>query len=124
MEDPLNEALGLPAPEPAPKREMILPGDGDEYRFVRENLSEMVIKGPEALDELKQIAVISQHPGAYRAYGELMSSVVNATKEIMAAKKLQASISGEASGGPTTINNTLIMTPDEVLKALKERSRG
>lgn len=122
MTDPITNVLGLPEPEKPARQEMILPGDGDEYAFVRDNLSKIVIEGQKALEELKEISELSQHPGAYKAYAELTNSVVNAAKEIMLAKKTQSSITGDS--GPTTINNTLIMTPDEVLKHIKSKKNG
>lgn len=127
MRDPLDEALGLP-PMERPEPEIVVPeretSDVD-YEFARESAYRLIAKGEMMLDELGDIARISQHSRAFEVYGNLFRSVMDANKELLGLKKTQKDISGQRGsgegGGPSTINNTLVATSDEILRMLKSK---
>ena len=124
MRDPLDEALGLP-PMERPEPEVIVPeretSDVD-YEFTRESAYRLIAKGEMMLDELGDIARISQHPRAFEVYSNLFKSVMDANKDLLGLKKTQKDISGQrgsGEGGPQTVNNTLVATSDEILRLIK-----
>lgn len=94
----------------------------DDYEEARKNMFRLLAKGEDALNELGEIAYISQHPRAYEVYSNLFKSLVDTNKELLGLKKTNKEITG-ASDGPKTINNNLIMTSDEVLRMLKDKRR-
>lgn len=122
MKDPLDDALGLPPMERA-SLEVIVPepvSDDPDYENVRQNLYRLMAKGEEQLDEIGDIARISQHPGAFEAFSKLLKTLVDTNKEMMEIKRTQRE-SSPGSEGPKTINNTLVATSDEILRMIKEK---
>ncbi len=120
MKDPLDDALGLP-PMPRPARDVIIPEEGTavdkDYEHARQNLYRLISKAEDHLDELGEIAMISQHARAYEVYANLMKTTIDANKDLLELAKAQKTLSGVE--GPKTVNQNLIMTSDEVLKMLK-----
>ena len=121
MDDPLDDALGLP-PMIREPRELTVPEPGEDYRFARENISKMIGRNEEAIEDLMDIARISQHPRAYEVLSGMMKTHIEQNKVLMDLKKMDQEMTGEASG-PKTINNTLIITPDEMLQRIKNLSK-
>jgi hypothetical protein len=122
MDDPLDDALGL---EPLPRKEanITVPAtnsDDTDYEFARENMYRLTGKIEQSIDELSEIAYISQHPRAYEVLANLYKTGVEANKEILGLKKVHHSMDPR-SNGPTTLNQTLVMTTDEVLQMLKDK---
>ena len=127
LEDPLDAALGLPPMEKA-VADVVVPdriSEDDDYEFARANLYRLTAKGELMLAELGDIARISQHPRAFEVYSNLLKAVVDANKDIMGLKKTAKDVSGvrtdPTEGGPHTVNNTLVMTTEEVLRIIKEK---
>jgi len=121
VKDPLDDAFGLP-PMERPEPEITVPesiSDDGDYEFARRNLYRLGTKGEDALDELREIAAVSQHARAYEVYSNLFKAVVDANRDVMALKKTHREVSG--GSGPKTVNNTLVMTSDEVLRLLKDK---
>lgn len=117
MKDPLDDALGLP-PMQREAREVIVPDSPDsDYQEARKNLFRLIGKAEDHLDELGDIAMISQHPRAYEVYANLLKTTIDANKDLLALAKAQKELDGTA--GPKTVNQNLIMTTDEVLRMLK-----
>lgn len=128
MRDPLDEALGLP-PMERPDPEIVVPeretSDVD-YEFARESAYRLIAKGEMMLDELGDIARISQHPRAFETYSNLFKSVLDANRELLGLKKTHRDISGQRGGGgdgavTNVTNQTLVMTSEEVLRLLKKK---
>lgn len=120
MKDPLDEALGLP-PMDRESREVTVPEkttEDQDYEFARQNLYRLIAKAEDHLDELGDIAYVSQHARAYEVYSGLLKTTLEANRELLELKKAHQATSGE-TGGPRTINNNLIMTSDEVLRMIK-----
>jgi hypothetical protein len=119
MKDPLDDALGLPPLSRGPAN-LPDPTLVDDYEHARANLIRLAAKAEHALDELGEVAEISQHPRAYEVYANLMKTTVDANKELLALKKANK----EIEGGPSNVtnHNNLIMTSEEVLKMIKGKT--
>ena len=121
MRDPLDDALGLP---PMERREVeaYVPQDrtgDDDFDRARDSLYRLAAKAEAHLDELGEIASISQHARAYEVYSNLLKTTIDANKDILGLRKSLRD--GEASDqGPRTVNQTLIATSDEILRMIKE----
>lgn len=129
LNDPLDQALGLP-PMEAPKADVIVPepiSEDDDYEFARASLYRLVAKGELMLDELGDIARISQHPRGFEVYSNLLKAIVDTNKDLMGLKKTAKEVSGvqttPPSQGPQTVNNTLIATSEEILRMIKDKTR-
>lgn len=124
--DPLDEALGLP-PMEIERRVPVVPeketADAD-YEFARENLYRAVSKLEDAMDDLADVARISQHPRAYEVYANLTRTFVDANKDILNLRKAHQDTTGDRTRGPTTVNQTLMITSEEMLRAVKDTIRG
>lgn len=119
MKDPLDDALGLPPIVRSPTEPVVPDSDTNDYDEARKNLYRLIAKAEDHLDELGEVAMISQHPRAFEVYSNLLKTTIDANKELLGLKKTNKEISGIGSEGPKTINNNLIMTTDEVLKMIK-----
>lgn len=121
MRDPLDDALGLP-PVPREERDVVIPDsvsqDGD-YEFARRNIYRLIAKGEDVLDELSDIARVSEHPRAYEVYANMYRSLVETNKDLMGLKKTHQDL--QPREGPTSVHNTLVMTSEEVLRMMKEK---
>lgn len=125
MDDPLDAALGLPA-LPREEKVIVVPdqeSEDQDYEFARKNLYALAQKAEDSVDQLSEIADISQHPRAYEVLSGLIKTAVEANKELLNLKKTAKDINGGVAGGPQTVNNTLVMTSDEVLAMLKGHSK-
>lgn len=124
MHDPLDDALGLP-PMVREEAQIVVPEkqtDDTDYEFARENMYRLTGKIDQSIDELSNIAYVSQHPRAYEVLANLYKTAVDANKELLGLKKTKASIDGDlqkGDGGPKTINNNLIMSSEDVLAMIK-----
>ena len=119
--DPLDAALGL-EPVPYDPPVITIPDVGDEYAFARENLARIIGKTEHAIDQLSTIARISAHARAYECLGGLVKTYVDANHELLKLKK--TSNDGNGGNGPTTVNNTLVMTGEEVLRLIKSQNKS
>lgn len=124
MRDPLDDALGLP-PIPRQEAEIIVPdatSSDEDYEYARRNLYSLIAKGDVMLDELADIARVSEHPRAFEVYANLYRSLVDTNKDLMNLKKTHRELERPlGDSAPRTVNNTLVATSEEILKMLKEK---
>ena len=98
-----------------------------DFENARKGISELISSGKEALDELHQIAVESQHPHAFEVYSKLLSNMIEANKNLLdihlkmkTLKKKEESKEKKAS--PTTVTNNAVFvgTTAELDEKLKD----
>jgi type II secretory pathway component GspD/PulD (secretin) len=128
MQDPLDEALGLP-PLPIVSREPVVPEketEDHDYEFARENIYRAVAKIEDALDELQAVARISQHPRAYEVYANLAKTFVETNKDLLNLRKTQKESSSAQHQGPASVthNNTVVITGADMLRNVKDLLRA
>lgn len=94
----------------------------DDIEQAKQNISELMAKGVESLDELMAVAKQSQNPRAYEVVSTLMKTLIDANKEFvgMSEKKKYAK-EDHPSGQATTnvTNNNLILSTTDMLRMLK-----
>jgi hypothetical protein len=88
MTDKLNEVFNL---EPSPERKLIREVDGDDtqsdYELARKTLREVIVKGTNALDDIMMLARSSEHPRSYEVAGQIMKTMSDVSKDLLALQK-------------------------------------
>lgn len=94
----------------------------DDIDLAKQNISELMTKGVESLDELIAVAKQSQNPRAYEVVSILMKTLIDANKEFvgMSEKKKYAKEDHPAGQATTNVtNNNLILSTTDMLKMIK-----
>lgn len=94
----------------------------DDIDLAKQNISELMVKGVESLDELIAVAKQSQNPRAYEVVSTLMKTLIDANKEFvgMSEKKKYAKEDHPAGQATTNVtNNNLILSTTDMLKMIK-----
>lgn len=129
-DDKLAEELGIvPMPQtinvPAKRHDV----DSDEqFSEVQANIRSAADVGEMALQELAQIASVSQHPRAFEVVSTMIGQIVNANKQLLEIEKLKLEIEKEKNGGqvedPKVVNNNLFVgSTAELLEQLKGKKK-
>lgn len=117
MEDPLSKALSL-APLPDRElREVIVPENPtDDYEVARRNVHRLIARTDDAIDELGEIAFVSQHARAYEVLAGLIKTGIEANRELMELRKRERDLAGEDA---KVVSGDRVMTTAELLEELK-----
>ena len=94
----------------------------DDIDLAKQNISELMNKGIDSLDELIVVAKQSQNPRAYEVVSTLMKTLIDANKEFvgMSEKKKYAKEDHPAGQATTNVtNNNLILSTTDMLKMIK-----
>jgi len=125
-DDTITDALGL-EPVKHESVSIIVPEKTDndienDFKYTRENLYTVIEQGNHALEQMMDVARASEHPRAYEVVSTLMTTLVNANKDLLdLSKKKQELAPKEDFGGPQTVNNNLFVgSTADLQKALKE----
>lgn len=124
--DPIANKLGIePLKTESTELEEVKSGTDLEemehdFTEVRQNLHDLVAKGTDALDEMIELAKISQSPRAFEVVATLMKSVVDTNKEIVDLAKKKQDIIGEVTRDrPNVVNNNLNITTSALIEMIK-----
>jgi hypothetical protein len=64
----------------------------DDYDLARDTLRNVIIKGSDALDEIIHLAKNSEHPRTYEVAGQLMKTISEVAKDLLALQKQKQEI--------------------------------
>jgi hypothetical protein len=133
IDDKLNEVLNI-TPEVIEAseistveetKEMIVPIDKDaeiDFDTGRENLYKMLDKGNDAIDGILALAKEGEHPRAYEVAGQLIKTVADVSKDLMAMQEKLKKLKEVPNQGPTSVTNALFVgSTTELTKLLKEK---
>ena len=133
IDDKLNEVLNI-TPEVIEAseistveetKEMIVPIDKDaeiDFDTGRENLYKMLDKGNDAIDGILALAKEGEHPRAYEVAGQLIKTVADVSKDLMAMQEKLKKLKEVPNEGPTSVTNALFVgSTTELTKLLKEK---
>ena len=133
IDDKLNEVLNI-TPEVIEAseistveetKEMIVPIDKDaeiDFDTGRENLYKMLDKGNDAIDGILALAKEGEHPRAYEVAGQLIKTVADVSKDLMAMQEKLKKLKEVPNTGPTSVTNALFVgSTTELTKLLKEK---
>ena len=116
--DSMDDALGL-APMTQNKQEVAVRADGDDYQTARENIHGVMGTLKTAIDEMAGLAFNAQHSRAYEVLGGLVEKMVMASDKLV-----DLQVKADRNAGPSTVNNTLVVTSAEMLDMLKNKQNG
>ena len=133
IDDKLNEVLNI-TPEVIEAseistieetKEMVVPIDKDaeiDFDTGRENLYKMLDKGNDAIDGILALAKEGEHPRAYEVAGQLIKTVADMSKDLMAMQEKLKKLKEVPNQGPTSVTNALFVgSTTELTKLLKEK---
>ena len=94
-----------------------------DYEISRAQLHNLVMKGQEAVDGIRDVAGASDHPRAYEVAGQLIKNVADTADKLIDLQKKMKELDDEPkSKGPSTVNNTMFVgSTAELQKMLKKQ---
>jgi len=88
----------------------------------RENLYKMLDKGNDAIDGILALAKEGEHPRAYEVAGQLIKTVADVSKDLMAMQEKLKKLKEVPNTGPKSVTNALFVgSTTELTKLLKEK---
>jgi hypothetical protein len=112
IDDKLNEVLNI-VPEildvavvEEERTELVVPQDKDaevDFDKGRENLYKMLDKGNDAIDGILALAKEGEHPRAYEVAGQLIKTVADMSKDLMAMQEKLKKLKEVPNTGPTKL---------------------
>ena len=133
IDDKLNEVLNI-VPEvftetteisAVEENQIVVPEDKDaevDFDKGRENLYKLLDKGNDAIDGILALAKEGEHPRAYEVAGQLIKTVADMSKDLMAMQEKLKKLKEVPNQGPTSVTNALFVgSTTELTKLLKEK---
>ena len=133
IDDKLNEVLNI-VPEvftetteisAVEENQIVVPEDKDaevDFDKGRENLYKMLDKGNDAIDGILALAKEGEHPRACEVAGQLIKTVADMSKDLMAMQEKLKKLKEVPNTGPTSVTNALFVgSTTELTKLLKEK---
>ena len=113
-------------PEPPARIKPKTDGKDDDidYNYARENYYNLIERNQDAIEEMLEIAIQSEHPRAFEVVGQLIKSGLDANKELMGLHKTKKELSIEKGGPTTTVNNAVFVGSTAELQKLLKAKRG
>ena len=143
IDDKLNEALNIAAAmgdaendqiisttqdfQTEENTELVIPQDKDveiDFDTGRENLYNMLKKGNDAIDGILALAKEGEHPRAYEVAGQLIKTVADVSKDLMAMQEKLKKLKEVPNTGPKSVTNALFVgSTTELQKLLKDKKQ-
>ena len=123
--DPISDSLGIEPMVNTAKITSVLPAvkseTNNDYEYARRNLYDLIKKGHSALDDIIDIAKQSQQARAFEVATNLIKTMAETNKDLMALAKTQKELTQESPTSPNkTVNNNLFVgSTSELLKMIK-----
>ena len=134
IDDKLNEVLNI-TPEVIESseistieetKEIVVPIDKDaevDFDTGRENLYKMLDKGNDAIDGILALAKEGEHPRAYEVAGQLIKTVADVSKDLMAMQEKLKKLKEVPNTGPKSVTNALFVGSTTELTKLKKEKK-
>lgn len=94
----------------------------DDIEHARNTLRDLIDKGNEAIDGIGNLARNSDAPRAYEVMGQLIKTVSDVTKDLVAVQKVKAEIDRPKIASQT--NNVFVGSTHELMKMLKNAQKN
>lgn len=132
--DPIANALNVATFEaettlPAiPSSTAVIPANTaglSDYNIVKANLETLATKGSTALDELLEVASLSQHPRAYEVVSTLLGTLGNINKQIAEVlKERDKDKPSSNTGGPQAATNIFVGSTADLTAFMESRKKN
>lgn len=111
-----------------PKRSPIVKAEDNtseserDYKYARQNFIDIIEKGANALEELMDVAVQSQHPRAYEVLATTMKTLIDANKDLveMSRKNNPEPEQKQASNSNKVTNNLFVGSTHDLQQILRD----
>ena len=98
----------------------------DDFDQARAALKRMIVKGETVLDDMMNVARQSDHPRAYEVAGQLIKTVGETAKDLLALQKTKKELQPQEEQKPQQIgtqNNIVFAgSTTDLLRALKQKN--
>lgn len=95
----------------------------DDYEYARNNLKDMIDHSKLALDELYNIASVTEAPRAFEVYSTLIKSTVEANKELLDLHHKKKGLQDEENAKTQVTNNSLFVgSTTELMKIINNKN--
>jgi len=115
----------MPAPPPPPKKDEVQ----DDYEFSRETYRSLVSKSNEAIEQMLNLAMQSEHPRAFEVLSNMLKNTSDMTDKLMELQKRKKDMAkkDESEAKPALTQNNLFLgsTTDlqkHLIAQLKEKN--
>lgn len=125
----LNKLFNL---EPDKKDDLpvILPSNSveldreDDYQLARNTLRKLIMKGEDTLDEMINLAKNSEHPRTYEVAGQLIKTMSDVAKDLLAVQKQVKELNDDSSTPSIGTQNNVVFAGStaELMKLLKKNN--
>ena len=121
----LDELLGIangvvastPSPTtPAIPRTQSEDEDNDDFKYSRENLYHIIVRGEQALFGILQVAKETDHPRAYEVAGQLLKTNADNAEKLVNLQTTKKKV--KESSGPKNVTNALFVGSTAELQKL------
>lgn len=124
--DKLNDVFNL---EPTPERKVLREVDSDDtqsdYELARKTLRQVIVKGTNALDDIMMLARSSEHPRSYEVAGQIMKTMSDVSKDLLALQKQKQDLEKPAADAVPQIaqqNNILFAgSTNDLLQMIRQQ---
>lgn len=94
----------------------------DDYNIARDNLKTILTKGSDALDEMINVALLSQNPRSYEVVSTLIKTLSDTNKDLLELSEKKNRIEkGKNQDQNKTINNNLYISTNELMKLINKK---
>jgi hypothetical protein len=139
-DDIIKRALGMGVSEEPEDQKALVPYEGEtiepiddevemDFEYVRENLTDLIAKGKDAIEELLLIAKQSQHPRAFEVVATLLKATADINADLLATHKKKADLRPTQGAthtkgvGGVTNNNVFVGSTAELQTMLENLSK-
>ena len=92
-----------------------------DFKYARQNFIDIIEKGSQALEELMDVAVQSQHPRAYEVLATTMKTLIDANKDLVEmSRKNSPEKDQEPTGNKSVTNNLFVGSTSDLQKILRD----
>ena len=96
-----------------------------DYEKTRDKLDSLIEKGTDAIDSMLSIARESEKARDFEVAGNMIKTIVDASKELLDVQKKMREMTGKKESGTTNIKNAVFVgSTTELLKAMKDIKNG
>jgi len=98
----------------------------DDFDQARQTLKRLIDKGESALDDMMSVARQSDHPRAFEVTGQLIKTVAETAKDLMALQKAKRDLTAPEEAKPQQIGtqNNIVFSGNttDLIKMLRQRN--
>ena len=92
-----------------------------DFKYARQNFIDIIEKGSQALEELMDVAIQSQHPRAYEVLATTMKTLIDANKDLVEmSRKNSPEKDQEPTGNKSVTNNLFVGSTSDLQKILRD----